>query len=369
MASRGDRARWLLPAELVGAAVLGGALFAITDQEVIWVLGGVLGAVVACRIARGRRAPAAPSARIRKLGQLLIGAAIGPGIASQRLEASPGQLALLAAGVLGILLTSLVVAKMYTALGSVDGLTAGLATLPGGIGVMPSVAAEYGKPVGLVAIVQSVRMTLVLVVVLLVFSFSGGPGAAGAHAAAGGHRALLPQSWPFFAGLLAGSVLAWWLATKLRIPVPSLLGPLLFGCFLSLGLRAAGVAPELLAAPFLQEIVGQALLGITVGEYLAQRYRDGAAQLLGGIAGVVATCAMALLIALGMAAAGPWSLLTSLLMVAPGGAPEMVIIAAATGSDLTLVLAAQTGRQVIVNILMPVWIRIFTRFDRPERPR
>jgi uncharacterized protein len=40
---------------------------------------------------------------------------------------------------------------------------------------------------------------------------------------------------------------------------------------LSLGLRALGVDPHLLAAPFPQEILGQALLGITVGEYLAQR--------------------------------------------------------------------------------------------------
>jgi hypothetical protein len=52
-------------------------------------------------------------------------------------------------------------------------------------------------------------------------------------------------------------------------------------------------------------------------------------------------------------------------MVAPGGAPEMIVIAAATGGELTLVLAAQTGRQVIVNALMPVWIRLFSRFDRP----
>jgi membrane AbrB-like protein len=367
MANRSDRARWLLPAELAAATAVGGGLFAVTDQAVIWVLGGVLGGVVACRVASASRAPAAPSARIRKLGQLLIGAAIGPGIASQRLETSPGQLSLLAAGVLGILLTSLVVAKMYSSLGRVDGMTAGMSTLPGGIGVMPSIAAEYGKPVGLVAIVQSVRMTLVLVLALVVFALSGGQGPVGGHGTAGTHKALLPQSWLYFAVLLTGSVLAWWLATRLRIPVPSLLGPLLFGCLLSIGLRAAGVAPELLAAPFLQDIVGQALLGITVGEYLAQRYRDGVIELLGGIAGVVVTCAVAVLIALGMTAVSPWSFLTCLLMVAPGGAPEMVVIAAATGSELTLVLAAQTGRQVIVNVLMPVWIRLFTRFDRPGR--
>ncbi|MCT2582047.1 AbrB family transcriptional regulator [Actinophytocola gossypii] len=366
MSDAGTRARWLLPGELVAAGAVGGVLFALTGQAIIWVLGGVLGAVVACRVTRAVGASAAPSARIRKLGQLLIGAAIGPGIAVQELSVSPGQLALLAGGVLAILLASIGIARLYAGLGRVDGLTAGMATLPGGIGIMPSVAAEYGKPVGLVAVVQSFRMTLVLVLALLVFALSG-------ERAGGGHaepNPLLPGSgpaWLYVAALLGGSVVAAWAAGKVRIPVPTLLGPLLYGCVLSIGLRALGVAPDLLAVPFLQEVVGQALLGITVGEYLAQRYRDGLAALAGGLAGVVATCGVASLIALGITAVGPWSFLSAFLMVAPGGAPEMVVIASATGSDLAFVLAAQTGRQVIVNILMPVWIRLFTRFDRPGR--
>lgn len=355
-----SRARWLLAAELAAAGAIGGGLFAVTGQGIIWVLGGVLGAVVATRIARAVGAPATPSPRIRKSGQLLIGAAIGPGIASQHLDISPAQLAILAGGVLAILVGSLVVARLYTRLAPVDGLTAGMSTLPGGIGIMPSVAAEYGRPVGLVAIVQSFRMTLVLVLALVVFALSG-PHTGGFHA---GEKTLLPGSWLYVTGLIGGSVVAAWVAGKARIPVPTLLGPLLYGCVLSLGLRALGVAPDLLAAPFLQEIVGQALLGVTVGEYLAQRYRDGLAALAGGLAGVVATCGVALLIALGMTAVGSWSFLAAFLMVAPGGAPEMVVIAAAAaGADLTFVLAAQTGRQVIVNIMMPVWIRLFSRFD------
>jgi uncharacterized protein len=365
--SRPERARWLLAGELVAAGAVGAALYVVTGQAIIWVLGGVLGAVIACRVARARSAPAEPSAGIRKLGQLLIGAAIGPGIATQELAVTPGQLGLLAGGVLAILLGSLLVARLYTATSPVDGLTAGMATLPGGIGIMPSVAAEYGRPVGLVAIVQSFRMTLVLVLALVAVALSG------AHTPAGrvAEKALLPGPWPawlYVTALLGGSVGAAWLAGKARVPVPTLLGPLVYGCLLSIGLRALGVAPDLLAVPFAQEILGQALLGITVGEYLAQRYRDGFAALTGGLAGVVATCGLALLIALVMTAVSPWSFLAAFLMVAPGGAPEMVVIAAAvTGGELAFVLAAQTGRQVIVNVLMPVWIRLFDRFDRPGR--
>ena len=367
--SGAGRARGLLGGELLAAGVVGGLLYAVTGQVIIWVLGGVLGAVIACRVACAAGAPAEPSSRIRKVGQLLIGAVIGPSIATQELPVSPTLLAVLAGGVLVTLLASLGVARLYHAFAPVDGLTAGLATLPGGIGIMPSVAAEYRRPVGLVAVVQSFRMTLVLVTALVVFAVSAGP-AGGTPAT---ERSLLPASWPgwtYLVALLGGSVVAAWAAGRLRVPVPTLLGPLVYGALLSLGLRAFGTDPELLAAPFLQEILGQILLGVTVGEYLAQRYRDGRDALVGGLTGVVVTCGVALLIAFGMSAVGPWSFLTAFLMVAPGGAPEMVVIAAATGDgDLALVLAAQTGRQVLVNILMPAWIRLFDRFDRPGRSR
>jgi hypothetical protein len=342
----------ILGGELMVAACVGGALFALTGQPIIWVLAGIAAGALVCLVTRDKR----PNQKVRKTGQLLIGAAIGPGLATQNVDAGPAAFALLAGGVLAILLASIGVARLYSRTTPVDSLTAGMATLPGGIGIMPSVAAEYGKPVGLVAIVQSFRMTLVLVMALVV---------SGSVPHVGG-KPLLPQSWWYVGVLLAGSFAAAWAAGRLRIPVPSLLGPLLFGLALSLGLRAAGMAPELLAAPFLQEIVGQALLGITVGEYLAQRYVGGAAALIGGLVGVAATGGIALLIATGMTALSPWSFLTCLLIVAPGGAPEMAVIAAATGGELPLVLVAQTGRQVLVNLLMPFWLTLFNRFDRPK---
>jgi len=274
--------------------------------------------------------------------------------------------------VLAILGGSLVVAKVYCSRGPVDGITAGMATLPGGIGIMPSVAAELGRPADLVAMVQAFRMTVVvlLVMVTTVVSDAGAPDTAvpDAVAVGGSHaKAWLPPNpaaWGYVAVLLAGAFVAARIAREVRVPVPTLLGPLLFGCLFALGLRAAGVEPAALVAPFAQEAAGQALLGITVGEYLAQRYRGSRGALSGGLLGVLATCLLAVGIASGMTALSPWSFLTCLLMVAPGGAPEMVVIAAATGDELTLVLAAQTGRQVLVNVLMPVWIRLFTRFDR-----
>nr|AKG47170.1 putative membrane protein [uncultured bacterium] len=356
------RSRWLPGTELAIAALVGAVLFGLTGVEIIWVVGGVAGGWVTCWAFRRRGAAAEPSSRVRELGQVLVGAAIGPTLAAQQFTASPGHLALLVAAVLAVLGGSLAVARLYCAYGQVDGVTAGMATLPGGLGIMPSVAAALGRPAGLVAIVQATRMTVVVVMVLAVLPV-GAPTMTGSSRSG----ALLPDSpsgWMYSGGLLLGAFVAARVAARLRIPVPTLLGPLLFGCVFALGLRAGGVDPGMLAAPLAQEYIGQALLGITVGEYLAQRFTGAAAALRGGVAAVLVLAGFAVVLAFAMTTVSPWPFLTCLLMVAPGGAPEMVVIAAATDSELALVLAAQTGRQVLVNLLMPVWIRLFTRFDR-----
>lgn len=362
------RAPWLLPGELALAAALGAVLFVLTGQSVIWVLGGVLGAWTACRAARALGAAHEPSTGIRKSGQLVIGAAIGPGVAAQQLSVSPTQLAIMAGGVVATIGAALLVARLYAASTGLDGLTAGLATLPGGIGVMPSVAADYGRRADLVALVQAFRMVLVLVLALVVFGTSRADVEPGAVDTVLG---LLPASgpaWLFVAALLGGAVPASRVAARLRVPVPTLLGPLVYGAALAIGLRALGVAPDVLAIPFAQEVVGQALLGITIGEYLARRTPDRAPSLVGGLVAVTGMCALAVAVAAVVSATGRWSFLVAFLMVAPGGAPEMVVIAAALGGDLALVLTAQTARQVAVNLLMPVWVRLFPRFDHPRRP-
>src|SRR5882757_5257922 len=130
------RPRWLLGTELGLAALAGSSLFALTGLEIIWMVGGVAAGALAYWAARHRHPSSTPSARVRRLGQVLVGAAIGPTLATQQFAAAPGQLALLVGGVLAILGGSLVVARVYCALGPVDGVTAGMATLPGGLGIM-----------------------------------------------------------------------------------------------------------------------------------------------------------------------------------------------------------------------------------------
>jgi len=355
-----QRSRLLLPSELVLTAGIGILAFLTLRMDIVWVAAGIaagwLGTLLFVRL----RGPQAPNVLVRQAGQVLVGVSLGPSLAGQSLSDVVVYLPLLVAAVAGALAGSIVIARAYSSVDGVDGLTAGLATLPGGIGVMASVAAELRRPASLVALVQGLRMALVVSVVPLVSVLMDGASTREAI------PSFLPDdltSWLAWAVIVVAAFGAWRLAVRLRVMVPALLGPMALGIALALAIPLTGADAGLVELPFFHSVLGQGLLGITVGEYLAQRSRTSRTAVAGGVAGVLATLMLAALLAVALHAVTPWSLLTCLLITAPGGAPEMIVVAAATSpQDLQLVVVGQLLRQIAVNALMPVWIRIFGRF-------
>ncbi|MBR8741797.1 AbrB family transcriptional regulator [Nocardiopsis sp. MG754419] len=357
------RPRSLLWWEIATAAVLGTIAFAATGMAIVWVIAGIAAGWLVCRSMRraGRRAE--PSRGVRTLGQALVGAALGPALAVQDFTGTATQLPAVFLGILAILVGSVVVARLYARWTGTDRLTAGLATLPGGLAIMPSVAVEHGRPPTLIAMIQASRLTVVICAVPLLAPFLGEVSEAPVTELFHGPSGL--GGWVFWLVLLALAPLSAMAARRLRVPVPALLGPMFAAIVLTVALRVSGVDLRFLQVPFLQEVVGQVFLGLTVGEYLAQRARHSARQVVGGLLGVAGTFLLAVVLAAVMTPLTPWSFMTCLLIVAPGGAPEMVVVAAAVDADLHVVVLAQTVRQVAVNALMPFWIWLFDR-DPPN---
>lgn len=351
------RSLWLLPVELLATAALSTGLYLLVRMEFVWVLGGLAAGWLVTGLFRKARAAHAPNPTTRKTGQVLVGVGLGPVLAAQSIQEALPYLALLLAAVVIAFIGSIVVARAYGRLGGVDTLTAGLATLPGGIGIMASVAAERGGSPTLVALVQGARVALVVSIVPIILLIGGAP-----TVDHGDVPSLLPvdgEGYLVWALLLAGGLIAAGVASRLHVPVASLLGPMIFGLVAAVIFRAVASDADALDVPYLHSVVGQALLGITVGEYLAQNARVTRRAAVGGLAGVGVTMALSLVVALTLALLTPWSFLTCVLMTAPGGAPEMIVLAAASPSELHLVVIAQMARQVAVNLLMPLWLRIF----------
>jgi membrane AbrB-like protein len=341
-------------------AGIGIAAFLATHMDIVWVAAGIAAGWLGTHLFVRLRGPQAPNPLVRQTGQVLVGVSLGPTLAGQSLSEVAIYLPLLVGAVAAALAGSIVIARAYSSVNGVDGMTAGLATLPGGIGVMASVAAEMGRPASLVALVQGLRMALVVSVVPLVSVVVDG------EMTRESVPALFPgdlPSWVIWVVIVIAAFGAWRVAVRLRVTVPALLGPMALGVILAAAVRLSGADADLVELPFFHSVLGQALLGITVGEYLAQRSRSSRKAVWGGVAGALATLLLAGLLATVLYAITPWSVLTCLLITAPGGAPEMIVVAAATSpEDLQLVVVAQLLRQIAVNALMPVWIRIFRRF-------
>lgn len=354
-----SRSPWLLPTEVLLTAGVSTALFAWLRLEFLWVLSGLaVGWVTTAafrRVAERQR----PDAATRKLGQVLVGVSLGPVLAQQSMGDALVFLPLLLGAVVVVLAGSVLVARAYGRACRVDGVTAGLATLPGGIGIMASVAAETGGAPALVALVQGVRVAVVVSAVPAIVVLGGGAASGSAELP----QVLPGSSWGYvvWAGLLAGAFVASAAARRTGVPVASLLGPMAFGVVAALTVRLSLPDAGSLEVPYLHAAVGQALLGITVGEYLAQDSRTTRLAAAGGFGGVLATFGLSLVVAAAVHALTPWSFLTCVLMMAPGGAPEMIVLAAATPSELHLVVIAQMARQIAVNALMPMWLRLFRR--------
>jgi len=358
------RSPWLLPAELVLSAVVSTTLFAWSGQEFVWVLGGLAAGWAATAAFRRWSGPQAPDARTRKTGQVLVGVSLGPVLAAQSLGSAASSLPLLLGAVVVVLAGSVLVARAYARLCGVDGLSAGLGTLPGGVGIMASVAAETGGQSSLVALLQGVRVAVVVSVVPAILLLGGSEG--GSPEAV---PPVLPEGaggYAVWAALVVAAFGASALARRLGVPVASLLGPMILGVVVALVVRLASGGEQIVELPYLHSVVGQVLLGVTVGEYLAQESRASRRAVVGGLGGVLSTLVLSLGVAAVLTTVTPWSFLTCVLMTAPGGAPEMIVLAAATPSELQLVVVAQLSRQIAVNALMPLWLRLFD--DRPPEP-
>ncbi|GAB4160513.1 MAG: hypothetical protein Fur0046_39580 [Cyanobacteria bacterium J069] len=361
-------------AEVLLAGLIGLALITLGLSGGAWILGGVgAGALVFYGDRTWFHRPALPNKTLRKIGQVLIGLAIGFSIRQSSLAALSAQIPVLVLLGLTLLASGGLIGSLYSRLEKVDLLTGVLATTPGNIGVMASIAADYSKNTAFVSLVQLLRFTTIIVVIPLVAQLPHTTDLSSTLSA------LLPYPhWPGLAdtlelaSVLAAAVLAAQLGTRLKFPVATFFCPILVGLgFEPLGFAgwfadwSAGGSMGLpigvdtsFALPPLLKVVGQILLGTTIGEYWANSPRITLGNLARAIIPVLLTFSAGLLTAAIAKALTPWDWLTCLLIAAPGGSPEMIWIAVSLQHDVELVTASHLVRLLVINLSLPglIWL-------------
>lgn len=244
----------------------------------------------------------------------------------------------------------------------VDAPTAALGMVAGGASGIVAMAEDLGADDRLVAFMQYLRvLAITLLTPLLVPLLFHAHGAAGGG---GGGGPLLGSAagWALTVGAgLAGAAIA----PRLRIPVPSLLGPLLLAGALSL----SGVTDGVQVPPLARE-AAFAAIGLHIGLGFE---RDTLRQIASLLLPVAASIAGLLLISFGLAAVlqvtANVSLLDAYLATTPGGLYAVLPIAYGSGANTTFVLAVQGLRLLAMILAAPLVVRWLVAAGARSRSR
>lgn len=230
-----------------------------------------------------------------------------------------------------------------------DRPTAALGMVAGGASGIVGMADELGADDRLVAVMQYLRVLVVVVLtpILVAVFFANGPQADG-KSPAGAPVVGSLHDWGLLAAALVLGTLA---AVATRTPAGSLLGPMIASAVLAVAVSDFTV-PAIVREPAF------AAIGLQVGlRFTPDMVRQAGRLLLPTllcIAGLLVACfGLALVLEL----TAHVSLLDAYLATTPGGLYAVLAAAFGTGADTTFVIAVQTLRLFVMVLLAPVVVR------------
>jgi hypothetical protein len=323
----------LNPLLAVALCAAAGATFAWLRLPLPWMIGPLL-AMAACNFAGvGLRAPRGG----RALGQIVIGTALGlyftPAVGREVVAHWP--LLLLAAAVavfLGVL-----GGWMLSRIGGIDATTAFFASVPGGATEMTLLGERFRARPDRVALAQSLRILVVVIVVPFALTYSG------AHGSDMFRPAAVPLRWHGLVMLLAIGATAGLVLDRAHMPNAFMFGPLGAAIAMTLG------EVQLSSLPTMMTNAGQVLLGCALGARFERRSLESAPRYVAGVlVSVLACIAVAALIAAAAAMAAGLPAPSLILAMAPGGIAEMCITAKVLQLGVPLVTAAHVARVLVL---------------------
>ncbi|WP_168582996.1 AbrB family transcriptional regulator [Gephyromycinifex aptenodytis] len=328
--------------------------------------GCLFGALVV--VVAGLAAPSLP-APLATLAQALLGASTGAIIDPATLAGLVAHAAPVAAAVVATIVVSILIGQVLRLHRAVTAATATFAFIAGGASGITAVATELGADDRVVAVVQYLRVLIIIVGMPVVAAVAfGAPliGEGSEHesvSSAAASAILTALSWQglLFTAVSVGVGLL--LARLVRFPAANLLGPLLVSAVLAVN---GGFGVLTAQVPRLFEVIAFALIGLMVGLRFTRASLVSIARLL--------PSALALILLLIAISAGfgmllaRWigvSAIDGYLATTPGGLYAVLVTAGIAGADVTFVLGVQVVRLLLVLALAPVLAAWFRRRASP----
>jgi membrane AbrB-like protein len=333
----------------IAFAGAGGLVFALIGAPAAWVSGPVAAVALLCLMRRS--VPVAMP--IVDLAMLLGGLSMGAAATPEALSAMgsyPASLALLGLSIVAVIgFTALWLIRMsgWAWTDAVLGAT------PGALSTVIAVAADRGRNVGVIAVVQSFRLA-VLVILLPVAIVLIGEDVGAAPA-----REVMPPL-PFALVIGASAVLGLVLR-RINMAAPMLLG----ATVVSLVSHASGVVHGGLPTPI------YTLALVLIGTFVGSRFstvdrRSLMATLPAAIGSLVVSFAVALVFAAASAQVAEVSLAAAVIAFAPGGLEVMAVLALLLGLDPIFVGTHHLARFLLIGLLLPLIIGRIEKLSRRQ---
>ena len=347
----GQRWRRLLDgAAVVVAAIAMGLLLGLVGLPSPALFGALAVGLVR---ALGFRDPVQVPARATTAAQAVIGITVGALVDLETLRAVAADWAPVLLATVGTLLLSLGAGLLMRLQRGISPVTGAFSMIAGGASGIVAMARELGADERMVAVLQYLRVLLIVVFMPVVATVVFGAATEGSTAPSAD-----TPGWP--AGLLftIGCAVVGLVGGRLlRIPVPALLGPLAVAAVVDLsGLSQGAEVPDSVeTAAFL-------VIGLQVGlSFTRESLRTVGRALplaLGVIVALIVGCAG---LGAALAAVTGVSALDGYLATTPGGLYAVLATATGSGADATFVLAVQVLRLFVMLLSAPLIARLLRR--------
>jgi membrane AbrB-like protein len=343
-------ARVLDAAATVAGAAVAGILFGALGLPSPALFGGLLAGLV--RAVVFRRPVSLPGAATTS-AQAVIGVSMGALVDLETLRAVATNWFPVLLVTIGTLLLSLLAGLALRLQRGISPVTGAFAMIAGGASGIIVMARDLGADERMVAVLQYLRVLLIVVLMPVVATgIYGAAPASGSAADEGG------PGWPIGLLFTVGCGVVGLVAGRLvRLPVPALLGPMLAAAAVDLSGLGGGVQ-----VPGPLNVAAFLIIGLQVGLSFTRRSLTTIGRALplalGVIVGLILGSA-----GLGavLAAVTGASALDGYLATTPGGLYAVLATATGSGADATFVLAVQVLRLFVMLLSAPLVARVLRR--------
>lgn len=343
---------------------IGGLLLSLLGISIGWMIGSlVVGCILSLSQPKrlGIRLKQGIDRRWFQFGQYLLGIELGRNVNMSVMSVFQDNWYTVFIVLFSSILFAIGTGVLLYRYSNVDALTGLLATAPGGIATMPTIAEEVNANIGVVSAVQAIRVFLVVTIIPLVLFLSvhGNGQNSGTNVAVGD---MIPFDWsqsiwtlPILLVALVGASLG----KRVKLPAPWLIGSLIGVIIIETISTVFANKAVTFWWPHTIVVIGQILIGTSIGSRFQRSMFLGLKRIL-----IVSTIGTLLLImamffcAYIVSVITGISLITSVLAFAPGGVVEMSTAAMLLHADSTFVVAVQTLRIIIVILLLPPLIKV-----------